>query len=808
MKNLDLIKQMTIEEKASLLSGKNFWETMGIDRLNIPSIFLSDGPHGIRKQAGAADHLGLNASVPATCFPTAATVANSWDLELAERIGIALGEEAISEDVNVVLGPGINMKRNPLCGRNFEYFAEDPYLAGKIAARFIKGIQSNGISACVKHFAANNQEERRMVIDTIIDERALREIYLTAFEIVVKEAGTKTIMTSYNRLNGKHTNENEHLLLDILRGEWGYQGVVVTDWGGENDRVAGLKCSNELEMPTTHGDTDAEIVAAVKNGSLDEKLVDEALDRFLTLVFDTQSAIDNRQEKYDVNAHHQLAREVAEQSIVLLKNEDKILPLSQGQKVAVIGDFASFPRYQGAGSSIVNPTKLDNTLDVFGDSGLSLTKYAQGYDRYGKSKPALLNEAVEAAKHAEIVLFYLGLDEDSEAEGLDRTTLQIPQNQIEVFNALKAVNKNIVAVLSCGSVVDMSWAEGAKAIVHGYLSGQAGARAALNVITGKINPSGRLAETYPMVYEDVASSSHFPGKEVSVEYRESLYIGYRYFTTAGVPVKYPFGYGLSYTDFDYSNLKVTESGATFTIKNIGTVDGAEVAQLYVSKSSDVIFRPKRELKGFVKVFLKAGEAQEVTIPFDDKTFRYFNIKTNQWEVEAGAYDIQIGKNVMDIQLNESIEKQGTTNVAPYEENKAILEPYFTGKVANVSQTAYETLLGRPVPDAKWDKKKPLGYNDTLMQMSYAKGWVGRFAYHLIHIAYKFFKLTNNKKMMNTFEMLVFHMPFRGMARMSAGALTMEMVDGLLLIVNGHFFKGISLLIKGKKHQKQVGRKDA
>jgi beta-glucosidase len=793
MKYAKIISKMTLEEKASLTSGKDFWQSMDIKRLGINSMFLSDGPHGIRKQEKAADHLGLNASLPATCFPTAATIANSWNEELSKITGEFLGEEAVLQKVNVLLGPGINMKRNPLCGRNFEYFSEDPYLAGKMAASYIKGIQSKGISACVKHFAVNNQEERRMVIDTIVDERTLREIYLTAFEIAVKEGGTKTVMSSYNMLNGTYTNENLHLMRDILRQEWGYEGVVVTDWGGSNDRVAGLLAGNELEMPTTAGETNVDIIKAVNSGKIKEEVLDECVDRLLELAFSTEEALKEPVKEFNEDKHHKMAQTVAEESIVLLKNEGNILPLKPECKVAIIGDFAEKPRYQGAGSSIVNPTKLEDTLDCIKDTNIISVGYTQGFQRYGKKSVIDIKAACHLAEKAEVVLLYIGLDEATEAEGLDRQDMKIPQNQIDLLEAIYKVNSNIVAVLSCGSSVEMPWINKVKGLVHGYLSGQAAAKAVIRVICGEVNPSGKLAETYPMRYEDVPSCSNFPGKEVSVEYREGLYIGYRYYDTADIKVLFPFGYGLSYTTFQYSALKVEEDKVTFSLKNTGHVAGAEVAQLYIGKYSDKIFRPKKELKGFKKVFLRPGETQSVTISFDDKSFRYYNIVTDSWEEEVGAYEIMIGASIADVKLSGRIMREGTTASEPYDKNA--LPSYFSGKVASVDVKEFETLLGRKVPWAKWDRSKPIGYNDTIAQCQYAKGIAARLTFHLIDFAHWFLRKIGKRSAANIIKMSVYHMPFRGMARMTGGIMNMPMLDGILMMVNGHFFKGFGHLLK-------------
>lgn len=808
MKYKEIISKMTREEKASLMSGKDFWQTMDVERLGVPSIFLADGPHGIRKQAEAADHLGLNESIPATCFPTAATVANSWNEELGEKMGEYLGKEAVAQKVNVLLGPGINMKRSPLAGRNFEYFSEDPYLAGKLAAGMIKGIQSHGISACVKHFAVNNQEERRMSIDTIVDERTLREVYLTAFEIAVKEGKTKTVMSAYNMLNGEYTNENVHLMKEILRDEWNYDGVVVTDWGGSNDRVDGLIAGNELEMPTTAGETNQEIIAAIENGKISEDVLDECVDRLLDLVFTTEEAFKEEPKTIDKNEHHQMAQKVAEESIVLLKNDSNILPLQKDKKVAVIGDFAKEARYQGAGSSIVNPTFLDNSLNVLKSSDINSIGYEQGFDRYGKKSKKKIDKACALAKEADIVLLYIGLDEVTEAEGLDRQSMVIPENQIELLNALYEVNANIVAVLSSGAVVEMPWINKVKGLVHAYLSGQAGAKAIQRIITGEVNPSGKLAETYPLQYEDTPAYHHFPGKEVSVEYREGPYIGYRYYDTADVDVLFPFGYGLSYTSFDYSDIQVSKEGVTFNITNTGEVAGKEAVQLYVGCQSEVIFRPKKELKGFTKVFLNAGETKSVTIPFDDKTFRYFNVRTNQWEIESADYNIMIGAASTDIRLEDSIFVEGTEAPLPYDKEK--LPSYYSGQANDVSIEEFETLLGTKVPNAKWDRAKPLGYNDTIAQCRYAKGMFARFAFRLIKFSHRFLWKIGKRDTANLIMMSVYHMPFRGYARMTGGVVNMPMVDGILKIVNGHFFKGLGhvlrerrKLVKAQKEREQI-----
>ncbi|MCI9550964.1 MAG: glycosyl hydrolase [Oscillospiraceae bacterium] len=719
---------MTLEEKCYLFSGKDFWQTRSLERLGVPNMTLSDGPHGIRKQAGEGDQLGLNPSLPATCYPTAATVANSWDPALGEEIGAHLGAEAASQGVGVVLGPGLNVKRSPFCGRNFEYFSEDPYLAGKMAASYIRGIQKNGVSACPKHFAANSQELRRMASDSVMDERTLREIYLTGFEIAVKEGHAKSIMSSYNRINGTYANENGHLLQEILRDEWGFDGFVVSDWGGSNDHVEGVRAGSHLEMPTTGGDSDPELIDAVKAGRLSEELLDRRVDELLDVILSVTRAVKPLEGKpFDIDAHHAMAARASEQSIVLLKNEGNILPLKKGVKVAVIGEFAQKARYQGAGSSVVNPTKLDHAMDVIKNFDLDVVGFEPGYPRSGKGDPAMRAQAVELAKKADVVLLYIGLDEISEAEGLDRSHMRLAQSQVELIEAVAEANPNVVAVMSAGSAVEMPWLPKVKALVHGYLCGQAGAASVLKAIVGQVNPSGKLAESYPVRYEDVSSAPYFPAKERTAEYREGLFVGYRYFQSANVPVLFPFGFGLSYTSFEYSDLTVTDKEATFTLKNTGSMDGAEVAQLYVSKPDGEVFRPARELKGFAKVFLKAGESKKVTIPLDDKAFRYFNVDTNKFEVEGGEYQILIGASCADIKLSGAVSVQGTGAKSPY--NKEKFAKYFSGDIKSISDAEFEALLGRPIPDGHWSGT--LEMNDALCQMYYAKSGLARFAYKIL-----------------------------------------------------------------------------
>lgn len=799
----NIIDKLTLKQKASLVTGKDFWQTRDILEANIPSAFLSDGPHGVRRQAAAADHLGLNASIPATCYPTAATMANSWDPELGEGLGERLGQEAAVQKVNILLGPGLNIKRSPLCGRNFEYFSEDPYLAGKMAAGYVRGIQSNGISSCIKHFACNNQEENRMTLDSIVDERTFREIYLTAFEIAVKEGGTKSIMSSYNLINGVYANENEHLLCDILRKEWGYDGLVVTDWGGNNDSVLSLKCGNQLEMPG-NPDRPDEIIKAIEAGELEESVLDDNVDKLLEIIFDTmENGVNKAPEQFDVEEHHAFAQKCAEESAVLLKN-DGVLPLNSERKVAFIGDFLYLPRYQGAGSSIVNPTKLDNTADLLKVSELNVVGSARGFNRYGKKNKKLRNEALKLAEQADVVVLYLGLDEVTEAEGLDRTNLHIEQNQLDLVKDVKALGKDVVVVLSCGSAIEIPFVDDVNAILHCYLNGQAGALATLNILSGKVNPSGKLSETYPIALEDVASSDNFPSKTRTIEYREGYGVGYRYFDTANIRVRYPFGYGLSYTKFEYSNLKVSKDGVDFEIKNVGDVKGKEVAQLYVGLELSLTIRPKKELKGFTKVELEPGESKQVHIAFDDKTFRYFDIGTNKWEIEKGSYSIMIGTSVEDIVLSDKLDVEGTINTPTCD--KTLLPDYAVGNLRNIPDEEFAALLGHPIPDGALPFYKKnrmvIDYNTTFQELRYSKRWIGRLVGKAIPWFVRVLRKFGNRVLANTLVMGVVHQPMRGMSRFSQGGLRMSQLDGLIAIFNGHFFKGLHHFFKeGRKYKR-------
>lgn len=667
----EIISQMTLEEKASLCSGSNFWNTKPIERLNIPSIMMTDGPHGLRKQAASADHLGINESVPSTCFPTASALACSWNRDLLKEMGVALGEECQAEDVSIILGPGVNIKRSPLCGRNFEYYSEDPYLSSELAKNQIQGIQSQGVGTSLKHFAANNQEHRRMTIDTIIDERTLREIYLASFETAVKEGKPWTVMCAYNKINGEYCCEHPKLLSEILRDEWGYEGFVVSDWGAVNDRDKCLEAGLELQMPADNGISDALIVEAVKNNKISEDVLDRAVERLLHITF---KAVEGNKENatYNQEEHHELARKVARECVVLLKNEENILPLNKEEKVAVIGELATKIRYQGGGSSHINPTKLDNTYEeIVNLANKDNVLYSRGYDlAQDDTIEELVEEAKKIASEVDKVILFIGLPERYESEGFDRTHLNIPKNQEEIIKEIKAINKNIVVVLSNGSPIEMPFVNDVKGLVEGYLTGQAGGKAIADILYGEANPCGKLAETFPMKLSHNPSYLNFPGEVNKVEYKEGIFVGYRYYEKKELDVLFPFGYGLSYTNFEYSDLKVDKKeiddteklSVSVKVKNTGNVFGKEIVQLYVRDVNSKVIRPEKELKGFEKIALNPGEDKEVHFELNKRSFAYYNTDIKDWHVESGEFEILIGKSSNNIVLKETVTVNSTVEI--------------------------------------------------------------------------------------------------------------------------------------------------
>ncbi|MFG1732119.1 beta-glucosidase [Paenibacillus sp. 843] len=665
-----LISQMTLEEKASLCSGLDNWHTKGVERLGIPSVMVTDGPHGLRKQRASSDHLGLFDSVPATCFPSAAGVASSWNRDLIYRMGEALGIECQAENVAVLLGPGANIKRSPLCGRNFEYFSEDPYLSTEMATHHIQGVQSQGVGTSLKHFAANNQEHRRMTSDSVVDERTLREIYLASFEGAVKQAQPWTVMCSYNKVNGEFASENETLLTDILKNEWGHEGFVISDWGAVNERAKALAAGMELEMPSSHGEGDAKIVEAVRSGQLPEGKLDAAVERLLTVIF---KAVDQRkpdEAAFDQAEHHRLAREVAQESMVLLKNEGGMLPLARSGRIAVIGALAQEPRYQGSGSSKIRPTLVDDILEELeASSGNAQIQYAPGYKLNEEdSDQQLLQEALTIASDATVAVVFAGLPSRYESEGFDRKHLRIPPNQIALIEAVAKVQPNVAVVLSNGAPVEMPWLGEAKAVLEAYLGGQALGGAIADILFGDANPSGKLAETFPVALSDNPSYLFFPGEGDRVEYREGLFVGYRYYDSKKLNPLFPFGHGLSYTTFEYSKLTVDKKqlkdteklSVSVDVKNTGAQAGKEIVQLYVHDRESSVIRPDQELKGFHKVELAPGEAKTITFELDHRSFAYYDIELKDWVVESGEFEIRIGKSSRDIELTEIVELQSTT----------------------------------------------------------------------------------------------------------------------------------------------------
>lgn len=789
---------MTLKEKASLCSGKDFWHLKSIERLGLPEIMVCDGPHGLRKQNAENKKVGIGNSYPATCFPTAVTTACSWDRDLIYKMGQALAEECLQHGVSVLLGPGVNIKRSPLCGRNFEYFSEDPELAGEMGAAFIAGVQSKGIGTSLKHFAGNSQEMKRMTSNSIIDERALREIYLRAFEKAVKKSQPWTVMNAYNLLNGTYCSENDWLQNKVLRDEWGFKGAVISDWGAVNDRVAGLNAGNDLEMPSSGGVNDAKIVEAVKCGVIDETTLDERVDKLIDIIL-KGAANKKPGYKFDVKAHNLLSRQIAEQSMVLLKNDGNILPLKrvEGEYVAVIGAFADNPRYQGAGSSIINPTMIDSGRRAFNNSPISV-KFADGYDRSGKRKneDAYITEACNLAKNASKAVVFIGLTDDYESEGFDRSTMKLPDGHNRLVEAVSRVNDNVIVVLEGGSPVEMPWADDVKAILNAYLGGQSVAPAIVDVLTGKANPCGKLAETYPVCLKDTPTSFRYPDSKEDVQYRESIFIGYRYYDKVERNVRFPFGFGLSYTSFEYSDIKLKKKNltkgegakVTFTIKNTGDVAGSEIAQVYVAKPESKIFRAPKELKGFVKIHLEPGEEKKVTVELDDRAFAFWNTATEDWCVESGEYKILVGASSRDIRLEAAakMKSEDDETIVDLRESAGV---YFDGDPARAREDDFKVIYGGEF------KLAPEITSDSLnnsIERSKDKG-LAKFIYNTVDLAMKPKGGVGSSMITNT----IMQTPIRNYVSMSNGLFTEDMADGLLKVFEGKdVAKGVGKIAKG------------
>ena len=770
-----ILQQMTLEDKIALCSGKSFWETKNFEKYGIPSLFMCDGPHGLRKQENASDMLGVNNSRPATCFPAEVTTACSWDPALLEKIGAAIGEEAKEQGVGLVLGPGANLKRDPLCGRNFEYFSEDPYLAGKLAAGFIRGAEAQGISTSLKHFAANSQEKSRFTSDSIMDERTLRELYLTAFEIAVKEGKPSTVMCAYPKLNGVHCSDSKTLLTDILRTEWDFSGLVVTDWGAMNDRIEGFRAGCDLNMPGGSDYMEKDVLQAVKGGTLPESCADDSARRVLKLVFHAAETL-SKKVACDYEAHHALAKRAAAEGAVLLKNDGGLLPLRADARLAAIGTMAKELRYQGAGSSHINPTKLAQPLDFLPDA-----VYAPGCDERGDTTDALLAEARAAAQQAEIAVVFAGLPDRCESEGFDRDDMKMPAGHLRMIEAVASANPNTVVVLLCGCAVECPWADSVKGILYMGLPGQAGGETIADLLYGRVNPSGKLAESWPFTYGDVPASEIY-GKTTDALYQEGLYVGYRYYDKAGVPVRWPFGYGLSYTEFAYSDLTVSGEAVCITVKNTGGRAGAEVVQLYVQAPQDGLHRPVRELKGFQKVLLQPGESQTVTFMLTERSFAVWQ---DGWKVPAGKYAVCIGG------LTASVEKSGETLPVPAWQTGS----WYQRCAGKPNQRDWEAMLGRKyVPPVL--KKGAFTMDNTVMEMkddslimkimfkaveaTIARGFGGK----------KDYENPEFRMMMNSSA----GAPLRSM--MISGGIKGGVLPGMLEMANGHFFRGIWKMIAG------------
>ena len=797
-----LVAAMTRDEKAALCSGQGFWRLQGNERLGLPSVMVTDGPHGLRKQAASQDHVGLNASVPATCFPTASALASTWNTDLLRQVGEALGRECAAQEVAVLLGPGLNIKRHPLCGRNFEYFSEDPLLSGELAAAMIAGIQSQGVGACPKHFAVNNQERRRMTVDVVVDERTLREIYLRGFEIAIKKGKPWTLMCAYNRLAGAYCSEHELLLTRILRQEWGFDGLVMSDWGAVNDRVKGLRAGLDLEMPGSGGVNDRRIAAAVEAGALLEETLDQAAIRVVSLVQSSTAKLGGAAP--DKAAHHALAQQAATEGAVLLKNDDGLLPLRAGKTIAIVGAFAKLPRYQGAGSSRVNPSQVDCAFDAIARlvGRATALHYAPGYDaEQSQPNQALLDEAAATAKDVEAVLVFAGLPEAYESEGFDRLHMRLPEQHDRLIEAVCAVNPNVAVVLANGAPVEMPWADASKAILEGYLGGQAGGAAMADLLFGLANPSGKLAESFPLRQEDAPADPWFPGAGRQVQYREGLGVGYRHYETAQAAVLFPFGHGLSYTQFHYRDLEVRTDQErpevrhlSLILANVGPRAGAEVVQVYVRPLASGLRRPALELRAFAKVALASNQVRQVDFTLDNSAFSHYSTRAGAWQVQPGDYEIRIGASCKDIRLKAAISVAGgSEGPAPSPDVEAQPDAPASAELLNTSDAAFASALGHPIP--RPDSPRPFHLNSTLREIS--ETWLGRKVKVRIMRAFtrrmKLDKADAATRKMFT-EMLE-DMPLRALALHSAGALGFLHIEALAALLNNRILTALRLLLR-------------
>ncbi len=789
-----LLASLSTEEKAALCSGRDFWFLHGVERLDLPAIMLTDGPHGLRKQTGASDHVGLADSVPATCFPSAAGLSSTWNRELLQQVGRALGEECRKEEVSVLLGPGANLKRNPLGGRNFEYFSEDPYLSGEMAAAWIRGLQSQGVGASLKHYAVNNHESGRMVVDAVVDQRTLRELYLPAFESAVRKAQPWTIMCAYNKVNGSYLAEHRQLLTGILREEWGFEGLVVSDWGAVSDRVEGLKNGLDLEMPSSGGVNTRHILDALADGSLSMAELDAAAGRVLALIMKAREPLRTTLE-CSLDAHHALARAVAEEACVLLKNDGDLLPLAALGSIAVIGALAQQTRYQGSGSSQINPTRLERPLEeiraLVGEAGT--VGYAPGYTLDGRADSVLIEQAVALAGSCDRLILFVGLPPACESEGFDRDHMDLPENQLALVEALAPFHDRLVVVLQNGAPVTLPFAGSVPAILEAYLGGQAGASALANILFGRANPGGRLAESFPLSLRDVPSQPWFPGELRQSQYREGPWVGYRYFDTAGVPVAFPFGHGLSYSRFEYTDLRVTGTGETpgdgialsegdtltveFAVTNTSGRDGAETAQVYVGQRAGSVPRPRRELKGFDKVFLRAGESRTLRVTLDYRAFAFWCVRRRRWVVESDTYDVSVGASVADIRLQASVR---LATADPVGERERALAPYFEPGTRGFDDAAFEALLGGPIPPSL--PPRPYHLNSTLGEV--ADTWLGRQLQALmLRQVSKMVGDEQDEQGRRMMASIIAEMPLRNLVTMSQGRFKPGLMRAMIHIMN-------------------------
>lgn len=786
MKQAEIVKKMTLEQKAAFVSGYDYWHLEEAPELGLVKLNVTDGPHGLRKanpDKKAKSGVDLSNSIPTTCFPTAATTSCSWDPELLKLQGEAMAEECLQEKVSVILGPGANIKRSPTCGRNFEYFSEDPLLAGECAAGLINGIQSKGVGTSLKHFACNSQEAYRMVINEVVDERAFREIYLTAFEIAVKKAQPWTIMNSYNKINGVYASQNDRLQNKIAREEWGFKGLFITDWGSSVDRIPGLEAGTDLEMPSSGDYNTKLIIEAVKSGKLSEDVLNERVGEVVDLILKSKPALE-KEFKYDKDAHHMTAAKVAEGSMQLLKNDGAVLPIKKGQKIAVIGEMAKSPRFQGAGSSVINPTILDNAFDNLKKLGVDVV-YARGYDKTKDCEDAaLFSEAVAAAKNADVAIVFAGLTEAFEGEGYDRIDLEMPKSHNALISAVAKANENTAVVLAGGSVVNMPWVNEVKAILNSGLGGQAGGIAVANILTGKVNPSGKTSETYPLSYSDAPTYGNYPAGPVTSEHRESVYIGYRYYDSAKKDVLFPFGHGLSYTTFEYSDLALSAENITdkdelkvsFKIKNTGSVDGAEVAQLYVSDEVSTVYRPEKELRAFKKVFLKAGEEKTVELTLSKRAFAFYNVNINDWCVESGKFNILVGASSRDIKLKGEVTVLAPEVSVPDYSKTA---PNYYGNVSGITREDFAAVYGE-LPTPERDLNKKIDKYCCLDDASHTK-WGGRICRLITKMMSKNGSDANGDGKM--LAAMATQIPVRNFMAMSMGVMSPKMLEGLLMILN-------------------------